>query len=297
MARKADRTSSPSRASTREQARPASGKRARRNAPPPPPPPPSVREKIARRLRRARWFGLAIVAIVALLDALFILGVIDRERLEDLWPFHWRRSGPQFITDSSAALAPFYAPAVLHWQDSIERWAREYEVNPNVIAIVMQIESCGDPEAVSSAGALGLMQVMPFHFSYGENMINPETNVRRGMSVFHECLSVFAGWDLGMALACYNGGPSVTQRDYSTWARETQSYYRWATGMWNEVVGNSSSSATLDDWLAAGGARLCQQAVSRLASTGPTAYDPSLNGPGEGESGSAAATVPVSYSR
>ncbi|MEL7673433.1 MAG: lytic transglycosylase domain-containing protein, partial [Chloroflexota bacterium] len=193
MARKADRTSSPSRASTREQARPASGKRARRNAPPPPPPPPSVREKIARRLRRARWFGLAIVAIVALLDALFILGVIDRERLEDLWPFHWRRSGPQFITDSSAALAPFYAPAVLHWQDSIERWAREYEVNPNVIAIVMQIESCGDPEAVSSAGALGLMQVMPFHFSYGENMINPETNVRRGMSVFHECLSVFAG--------------------------------------------------------------------------------------------------------
>lgn len=297
MARKADRTSSPSRASTREQARPASGKRARRNAPPPPPPPPSVREKIARRLRRARWFGLAIVAIVALLDALFILGVIDRERLEDLWPFHWRRSGPQFITDSSAALAPFHAPAVLHWQDSIERWAREYEVNPNVIAIVMQIESCGDPEAVSSAGALGLMQVMPFHFSYGENMINPETNVRRGMSVFHECLSVFAGWDLGMALACYNGGPSVTQRDYSTWARETQSYYRWATGMWNEVVGNSSSSATLDDWLAAGGARLCQQAVSRLASTGPTAYDPSLNGPGEGESGSAAATVPVSYSR
>lgn len=296
MARKADRTSSASRAPAREPARPASSKRARREASPAPPPP-TVREKVVRQLRRARLFALAIVALVALLDILFILGVIDRGRIEDLWPFHWRRPGPQFITDSSAALAPFYAPTVLHWQSSIERWAREYEVNPNVIAIVMQIESCGDPEAVSGAGALGLMQVMPFHFSYGENMINPETNVRRGISVFHECLKDFAGWDLGMALACYNGGPSVTQRDYSTWAHETQSYYRWATGMWNEVVSNSSSSATLDDWLAAGGARLCQQAVSRLAGAAPTTYVPSLNRPGEGESGSAVAVVPVAYSR
>lgn len=289
MARKTTRTSP-------EPARSTKAPRAPRNASPPPSPP-SLRVKVLRQLRRARLFGLAIVVFVALLDVLFIFGVIDRARLEDLWPFHWGRSGPQFITDSSAALAPFYAPAVLHWQDSIERWAREYEVNPNVIAIVMQIESCGDPEAVSSAGALGLMQVMPFHFSYGENMINPETNVRRGMSVFHECLSVFAGWDLGMALACYNGGPSVTQREYTTWARETQSYYRWATGMWNEVVHHSSSSATLDEWLAAGGARLCQQAISRLTNAAPITYDPSLSGPGEGASGSVWATIPVTYSR
>jgi len=47
-----------------------------------------------------------------------------------------------------------------------------------VIAIVIQIESCGSPVAMSGAGALGLMQVMPYHFENGENMINPDTNVR-----------------------------------------------------------------------------------------------------------------------
>jgi len=248
MARKASGSAPPAR------------KRARSKAPPPPPP--SAREKAGRVLRVLRRMAVGLLAVIALLDVLFIFGAVDRQQIEDLWPFHGRRSGPQFITDSGAALAPFYAPAVLHWQDSIERWAREYEVNPNVIAIVMQIESCGDPEAISGAGALGLMQVMPMHFAYGENMINPETNVRQGMKVFHECLSVFAGWDLGMALACYNGGPSVTQRAFSTWARETQSYYRWATGMWDDVVSQRSASATLDDWLAAGGARLCQQAIT-----------------------------------
>lgn len=259
MARKEERAKPKSRATTNT--------RARRKKQPP-----SMREKLARRLR---WMGYGVVGVLALLavlDVLFLFGLVDRQQIEDLWPFSFGRSGPQFITDSDAELAPFYAASVLYWQDSIERWADEYDVNPNVIAIVMQIESCGDPEAVSSAGALGLMQVMPFHFSNGENMINPETNVRRGLNVFHECLSQFAGWDLGRALACYNGGPGVLERPYVNWPRETQSYYRWATGMWNEVVRNSGSSATLDDWMAAGGARLCQQALRRLSDETPLVY-------------------------
>jgi len=236
--------------------------------------PPSIREKIARRLRWVRYGVILGLVALAALDVLFLFNVIDRQQIEGWWPFHFGRSGPQFITDSSAELAPFYASSVLYWQESIERWADEYEVNPNVIAIVMQIESCGDPEAVSSAGALGLMQVMPFHFTNGENMINPETNVQRGLNVFHECLSQFAGWDLGRALACYNGGSGVLSRPYENWPRETQSYYRWATGMWNEVVRNSNSSATLDDWMAAGGSRLCQQALRRLSGDSPLAYQP-----------------------
>jgi hypothetical protein len=99
-------------------------------------------------------------------------------------------------------------------------------------------------------------------------MINPDANVKNGMTVFYECLTQFADWDLGLALACYNGGPRVTMNDYSTWARETQSYYRWATGMWNDVKSGKKTSNTLSQWMQAGGSNLCQTAaISHIDST------------------------------
>jgi hypothetical protein len=200
--------------------------------------------------------ALAALAAIALLEGLGLVA------LEALLPGGERH--PHFITDASAPLAPFYTAEVLHWQQKIKEWAATHTVNPNVLAIVIQIESCGDATAVSSAGALGLMQVMPFHFEYGENMINPETNVRRGMQVFHECLAVFAGYDLGLALACYNGGPSVTRRSYEDWYAETRYYYDWAVGLWQDVRAGATRSETLADWLAAGGQRLCDQAARSL---------------------------------
>lgn len=194
--------------------------------------------------------GLAVLAVLALV----VLGLIPRS------------TAAQSITDPDAPLASFYTPEVKYWKPQILEWARNYDVNPNVIAIVIQIESCGDPAVISYAGAVGLMQVMPFHFENGENMLNPDMNVQRGMTVFYECLTQFSGWDLGMALACYNGGPSVTQSDYDNWALETQYYYRWATGLWDDVVKGRKKSSTLDEWLAAGGERMCRDSASVLFS-------------------------------
>ena len=73
-------------------------------------------------------------------------------------------------------LAPFFAPAVQHWSDEINRWAAQHEVDPHLLATVMQIESCGHPTVISNAGARGLFQVMPFHFAAGEDMLDPDTN-------------------------------------------------------------------------------------------------------------------------
>jgi hypothetical protein len=206
---------------------------------------------------RRRVYPIIAVAILAVV----LLIVVIRPSVLPGWlPFVGGNS--QSITNPDAPLAEFYAPEVLRWRSQIEEWAKAYDVNPNVIAIVMQIESCGDPTAISGAGAMGLMQVMPFHFDNGENMINPDTNVENGMTVFYECLTQFADWDLGLALACYNGGPSVTTRDFSTWAQETQSYYRWATGMWNDVKNGEKTSDTLSEWMEAGGSRLCVAATA-----------------------------------
>lgn len=214
-----------------------------------------------RRPRFQMWQGALVLLILA---AAF--GILNLSGVLDLGLGSWGGGGDQTIRNPEARLAPFYSPSVARWSDDIYRWAREYGVNPNVIAIVIQIESCGDVTAISGAGALGLMQVMPFHFDNGRNMLNPDTNVEYGMGVFYECLMQFAGGDLGLALACYNGGPGVTLRDRSTWAAETRHYYDWATGLWSDVVHGRSESETLKSWLAAGGQRLCDHAENQAAS-------------------------------
>ncbi|MBN2304298.1 MAG: transglycosylase SLT domain-containing protein [Anaerolineae bacterium] len=208
-----------------------------------------------------RCAGWVLVGVLVLVGALTLAAV----RLFDLWPGSGDDPAiPQTITNPDAPLASFYQPTVMYWQGDIVRWAQQYGVNPNVIAIVVQIESCGHPAAISPAGATGLMQVMPFHFDDGDNMLNADINVQYGMNVFYECLTLFANWDLGLALACYNGGPSVTQIDSSLWAAETQYYYRWATGLWDDVVNGRDTSKTLALWLDAGGRNLCNSAAAYL---------------------------------
>jgi soluble lytic murein transglycosylase-like protein len=228
---------------------------------------PTKKQQEARtRLQQRR--RIALGAVGGLLLLLVLVGLLRPEMLETVLPGSGQS---QRITNPNAPLAEFYADEVLYWRDDIRRWAKQYDVNPNVIAIVMQIESCGAPNVMSSAGALGLMQVMPFHFENGENMLNPDTNMRNGMDVFYECLTQFADWNLGVALACYNGGPSVTQRDFSTWPQETQNYFRWATGIWNDVIQGNKTSETVEEWLAAGGQGLCTRASQMLFNTSETA--------------------------
>lgn len=162
-------------------------------------------------------------------------------------------------------IAPLFTAPVQHWSADISRWADEYDLDPNLLATVMQIESCGHPTVSSVAGAQGLFQVMPFHFASDEDQLDPDTNAMRGAAFLNECLD-WASGDTGLAMACYNGGPSVISRPMDTWYDEPRRYYRWGTGIYADAVSNSSSSDTLDAWLAAGGANLCDSASSVLSS-------------------------------
>jgi hypothetical protein len=49
------------------------------------------------------------------------------------------------------SLSPVFTPEVQYWADDIMRWSNAYGVDANLVATVMQIESCGDPQAVSLA--------------------------------------------------------------------------------------------------------------------------------------------------
>lgn len=164
---------------------------------------------------------------------------------------------------SQSQLASFFAPSVQHWSGKINEWAYQYSVDRNLLATVMQIESCGHPTVVSGAGARGLFQVMPFHFSDSEDMLDPDTNARRGATYLNYCIGA-ADNVIGLALACYNGGPGTISQPRERWARETQSYYRWGVGIYSDAAAGSARSETLDLWLEAGGSRLCQSARKEL---------------------------------
>ena len=129
----------------------------------------------------------------------------------------------------------------------------------------MQIESCGHPTVISNAGAQGLFQVMPFHFSSGEDMLDPETNAKRGSAFLNHCYQAADGV-IGLALACYNGGPSVINLERERWSWETQKYYRWGVGIYSDAIAGNALSETLDRWMEAGGERLCVSALKELES-------------------------------
>ncbi len=160
-------------------------------------------------------------------------------------------------------ISAVFSDEVKYWEADIVRWASEHNLDPNMVATVMQIESCGDPQAVSIAGAQGLFQVMPFHFTAGEIMQEPNTNARRGMNYLAERLVQTKG-EVGHAFAGYNGGHVAAGSSWSNWAAETRRYYVWSTGIYADAQAGLTESPTLQEWFAAGGASLCRQAANRL---------------------------------
>ncbi|MBK7893970.1 MAG: transglycosylase SLT domain-containing protein [Candidatus Promineifilaceae bacterium] len=160
-------------------------------------------------------------------------------------------------------ISAVFSNEVKYWEADIVRWAGEFNLDPDMVATIMQIESCGDPQALSIAGAQGLFQVMPFHFTAGENMLDPDTNARRGMNYFSERLVQTSG-DVGRAFAGYNGGHVAAGTTWDNWANETQRYFVWSTGIYEDAKAGLTESPTLQQWYAAGGTSLCQQAANRL---------------------------------
>ena len=177
-------------------------------------------------------------------------------------------------------ISPIFSPQVQHWSDDITRWAVEHELDSDLLAVVMQIESCGHPSIHSSAGALGLFQVMPFHFTEDEDPLDPYTNANRGLVYLARSLEISNG-RIDLALAGYNGGHSVIQWDPSLWPDETTRYVYWGAGILEDVNAGLAHSPRLTEWLSNGGNQFVQ---SSFRGVGPlekgifTTY-PSLQAP------------------
>jgi soluble lytic murein transglycosylase-like protein len=134
---------------------------------------------------------------------------------------------PMEDATAECAVSQRYPKKVLRWCGLITRYAKQRNLSPDLVAAVILQESGGNPEAYSSSGAVGLMQVMPrdglaaaFLCVNGpcfkdrpskSKLLNPEFNLKYGTGILarlhknhgdlREALRFYGPMDVGYGYA------------------------------------------------------------------------------------------------
>jgi soluble lytic murein transglycosylase-like protein len=118
----------------------------------------------------------------------------------------------------------------------IERAARKYEVDPDLIRSVIKTESNFDSQATSSKGAMGLMQLMPETArDLGvKNAYDPEENIMGGTRYLKSLLERYHG-KTELALAAYNWGMGNVERNSHQLPKETSTYIARINGYYKNL--------------------------------------------------------------
>lgn len=147
------------------------------------------RRRTRRRRRILPLLVIALLTLALLAAAIYYIGIYPRQLEQRVYP--------------------------LAYEDLITQYAAQYGLDPARVAAVIYCESSFRPEALSSAGAIGLMQIMP---STGEwiaqklgetydvqRLYDPETNIRYGCWYLNYLGERFDG-DLIKVTAAYHAG-------------------------------------------------------------------------------------------
>jgi len=123
--------------------------------------------------------------------------------------------------------------AVEGYRPTVAQFAQQYGVPTDLALAVMAAESRGNPNAVSPAGAIGLMQLMPGTArDLGVNPYDPTQNIQGGVRYLGQQYSRFGG-DINRTLAAYNWGPARAARwsgDMGRLPAETRDYIGTVNG-------------------------------------------------------------------
>lgn len=135
----------------------------------------------------------------------------------------------------------------LEYKEEIAKASQEFSVEKNLIAAIIYSESHFNPKAGSSAGAKGLMQLMPAtaagvaknigmtDYTF-DRIYDPAVNIRLGTAYIRSAIDSRGG-NINIALANYNAGPGPAGLYQATnnpavLPRETSSYIRKVNSAW-----------------------------------------------------------------
>jgi hypothetical protein len=255
-------------------------------------------------MKRIREFRINYQHLSLSIISLFLFTLVGRHTnlfagttplspLTSIQPAIVTETTADITTIGEAAITPecqisgIFTPEIKRWETDICRWSKEHKMDPDLIATVMLIESCGNHLAVSATGVRGLFQVTGPNLD-GENPFDPNVSMAKGPAkVLVNELRAASG-DVNAAMAGYNGGGKA--RDWVS-GKITQNQFYWflrnhGSGFWrtdakasakiNEVKwyaqwaniyfeAKESRTDTLNKWLEIGGARMCDVAAVQHA--------------------------------
>lgn len=103
----------------------------------------------------------------------------------------------------------------IKYQEYVEKYADEYSLDRYLVYSIIKVESGFNPDAVSAAGAKGLMQLMDntaeecsrkndFGYSIPGDLFEPEKNIRMGCCYLRNLMDTYG--DMTLVITAYNGG-------------------------------------------------------------------------------------------
>ena len=209
------------------------------------------------RLRRYLLPPISVILMGSILALLLSQLQVDQALTA---PLPTERALSKALEGKDEGISVIFTPEIQYWEEEILVWSKEHQLDPNLVATVMQIESCGYSRAKSVAGAMGLFQVMPSHFKKKENPYEPDLNAAKGLKWLKQTLE--ATGTTRLALAGYNGGLTRARKPEEQWPRETKKYVYWGLRIYQDTRVDKDHSNRLNEWLNAGGDRLCRQAAA-----------------------------------
>src|SRR5512139_3414891 len=114
------------------------------------------------------------------------------------------------VQAGDAALCTYWKSNITQWAGLITKYSADNGLDPNFVAALIDEESKGNPRLISRAGAVGLMQIMPYEAGFTWRprtltLLKPEANLEWGTNTLNEVIRQAQG-RLTLAVLAYNSG-------------------------------------------------------------------------------------------